>query len=100
MSGGDLANPILNGPYGAPEAYFELGPGGPTGVVRAGRRPSESFIPIPVARKGRGGPATAGEQQSFDADVTGERRELNSLINDIRRQVELGGPGATRGSPR
>ncbi|MEJ7845184.1 MAG: DEAD/DEAH box helicase family protein [Acidimicrobiales bacterium] len=88
MSGGDLANPILNGPYGAPEAYFELGPGGPTGVVRAGRRPSESFIPIPVARKGRGR-ATAGEQQSFDADVTGERRELNSLINDIRRQVEL-----------
>jgi type III restriction enzyme len=80
-----LANPILNSPYLPPEAHFELGPSGPTGEVLPGRRPSESFVPIPVQRKGRGKMA---EQGQMDFDVTGERREANTLINDIRREVE------------
>jgi hypothetical protein len=44
----DLSNPILNSPYEPPAAHFELGDHGPTGKVLAGRRPSESFIPVPV----------------------------------------------------
>ncbi len=51
-----------------------------------GRRPSESFIPVPPTRKGRG---RGGEQQLLDFDATGERREQNTLINDIRGHVEL-----------
>lgn len=86
MSSADLSNPILNSPYDAPEAHFELGDTGPTGKVLPGRRPSESFIPIPVGAK-QGG---KGKQQTIeiDFDVTGERRQVNPLINDIRREVE------------
>ncbi len=49
-----------------------------------GRRPSESFVPVPATRKGK-----TSDQQALDFDTTGERRETNSLINDIRREVEL-----------
>lgn len=56
----------------------------PTGRILPGRRPSKSHIPIPVRRKERRG----SEQGVFDFDITGERREQNSLINDIRREVE------------
>jgi type III restriction enzyme len=77
-----LSNPILNSPYQPPESHFELGPQGPTGTILPGRRPSESFIPIPATRKAR------STQQTIDFDATGERREQNSLINDIRREVE------------
>jgi type III restriction enzyme len=79
-----LANPILNSPYEPPEAHFELGPKGPTGVVLPGRRQSESFIPVPAPRKGK----RDGDQIALDFDATGERREANSLINGIRREVE------------
>jgi len=41
---------------------------------------------LPVAARGA---TDEPEQQGFDFDVTGERRELNSLINDIRARVEL-----------
>jgi type III restriction enzyme len=88
---GSLENPILNSPYEAPAQHFVLGPHGPTGEIRAGRRPSESFIPIPVGRRRRGKPAAAPElteQTALDFDVTGERREVNSLINDVRARVE------------
>lgn len=81
-----LGNPILNSPYTPPEAHFELGPNGPTGKVLTGRRPSESFIPVPPSRKGR---KQDTAQTQIDFDVTGERREQNSLINDIRQRVEL-----------
>ncbi|MGH3191869.1 MAG: hypothetical protein ACRDOL_32425, partial [Streptosporangiaceae bacterium] len=37
----DLSNPIINSPYDPPESHFEIGPAGPTGVLLAGRRPSE-----------------------------------------------------------
>jgi type III restriction enzyme len=80
-----LANPIINTPYDPPDRYFEIGPNGPTGKLLTGRRPSESFIPIPTSRKGRKGEA---DQEALDFDVTGERREKNSLINEIRREVE------------
>ena len=81
-----IDNPILNSPYEQPDRYYEVGPQGPTGEVRDGRRPSESFIPIAVSRKGR---KAQGEtvQESFDFDATGERREKNNLINDVRRDV-------------
>ena len=83
-----IANPILNSPYDPPERHFEVGPHGPTGKIKVGRRPSESFIPIAVARKGKkvGG---GGTQQTIDFDLTGERREKNSLINELRRDVDL-----------
>ena len=81
----DLSNPIINGPYDPPSRYFEIGSQGPTGVVQEGRRPSESFIPIASTKKGA---RVAAVQESLDFDVTGERRETNSLINDLRREVE------------
>jgi type III restriction enzyme len=82
MADADLSNPILNSPYAPPERHFELGPSGPTGEVREGRRPSESWIPVPASQKGH------DAQQTLDFDVMGNRRDENTLINDIRREVE------------
>lgn len=79
----DLSNPIINSPYEPPNAYFEIGSAGPTGRLVPGPRPSESYIPVPLSKK-----ATQDGQQAFDFDITGERREQNTLINDIRREVE------------
>ncbi|KQU67585.1 BPTD_3080 family restriction endonuclease [Phycicoccus sp. Root101] len=81
-----IDNPILNSPYEQPDRYYEIDSQGPTGEVREGRRPSESFIPIAVSRKGQKGKGDS-VQGSFDFDATGERREKNSLINDVRRDV-------------
>ena len=81
-----IDNPILNSPYEQPDRYYEIGPQGPTGKIRDGRRPSESFIPIAMTKKGRRD-KDGYEQVEIDFDVTGERRERNSLINDIRREV-------------
>ena len=81
-----IDNPILNGPYDVPSRHYEIGPSGPTGVIVESRRPSESFIPIAVSKKGKKG-TDGSEQEAFDFDLTGERREKNSLINDIRRDV-------------
>jgi type III restriction enzyme len=80
----DIGNPIINSPYEPPQRHFEIGPHGPTGLLKPGRRLSESFIPVPVTRKGRG----RHVQQELDFDITGERREANTLINDIRVVVE------------
>ncbi len=92
---GDDFGPILNSPYLAPDRHFVIGPHGPTGAIKAGRRPSESFIPIPAPRRG----AASGEQVAIDFDLTGERIEPNQLINEIRYRVELwrarGYPGVT-----
>ena len=84
MAAADLTNPILNSPFRPPEAHFEIGPQGPTGAIASGRRPSESWIPLPPKRKGK----KAVEQETFDFDTTGERRQRNELINDIRFEVE------------
>jgi type III restriction enzyme len=79
-----IVSPILNGPYDPPAGHFELAnSGGITGIVLPGRRPSESFIPLPAKKKGK------SAQAELNFDVTGERIEENSLINDIRREVEL-----------
>lgn len=86
MSSG-IDNPIQNGPYDAPDRHYEIGPSGPTGVIIDGRRPTESFIPIAVTRKGKEG-VDGPEREGFDFDLTGERREKNSLINDIRCDVD------------
>ena len=94
-----LENPILNSPYEPPERHFVLGPQGPTGEIKVGRRPSESFIPIPVGRRSKTPGSDASEQAALDFDVTGERREANSLINDLRVRVDrwraLGYPRVT-----
>jgi type III restriction enzyme len=82
-----LNNPILNRPYDAPGRYFELGPRGPTGVIKDGRRPSESLIPIAASRKGTT-QSDGSVQVALDVELTAERRERNDLINDLRREVE------------
>ncbi len=69
-----IDNPILNSPYEQPDRHYEVGPNGPTGVIKDGRRPSESFIPIAVTKKGKKGEPV---QETIDFDVTGERRERN-----------------------
>lgn len=84
---GSITNPILNAPYEPPDQYFDMGPTGPTGTVRDGRRPSESWVPIAATKKGRGGRDNTA-QQEIEFDLTGERRERNELINDLRRDVE------------
>jgi type III restriction enzyme len=76
-----IENPILNSPYEPPAKHFELGPDGPTGEINDGRRLSESFVPVPSSQKGK------GAQAALDFDATGERREQNTLINDIRFEV-------------
>ncbi len=80
-----IVNPILNSPYEQPDRYFDIGPSGPTGEVKVGRRPSESYIPIAVTKKTK----KRADQPEIDFDLTGERREKNSLINDLRREVGL-----------
>jgi type III restriction enzyme len=85
---GTIDNPILNSPYEQPDRYYEVGPTGPTGEIKDGRRPSESFIPIAISKKSQ------QVQQSLDFDPTGERREKNTLINDIRRDVAAWRRGA------
>jgi len=82
-----LSNPILNRPYDVPTRYFELGPHGPTGVIKDGRRPSESLIPIAASRKGAR-KEDGSVQVTLDVELTAERRERNPLINDLRREVE------------
>ncbi|MXW57574.1 MAG: restriction endonuclease [Acidimicrobiia bacterium] len=80
-----MENPVLNSPFEEPKAHFEIGTHGPTGDVLEGRRPSESFIPVPTPKKRK----KTGEQGQLDFDATGERIEKNALINDVRREVEL-----------
>lgn len=82
-----LSNPILNRPYDVPTQYFQLGPHGPTGVIKEGRRPSESLIPIAASRKGTR-KADGSVQVTLDVELTAERRERNTLINDLRREIE------------
>jgi type III restriction enzyme len=81
---GQIDNPVINAPYDPPVQHFEIGPNGPTGDIKDGRRPSESFIPIARTKKD-----AKSTQQEIDFDLTGERRQRNSLINDLRRDVDL-----------
>jgi type III restriction enzyme len=82
-----IVSPILNGPYDPPSMHYVMGVHGRTDEVKHGRRPSESFIPIAHARKGKVG--TDGTVQGpLDFDLTGERRERNEFVNDLRKEVE------------
>ena len=82
-----VANPILNPPYDPPNRHYEIGSQGRTDVVKDGRRPSESFIPIAATRKGKRA-IDGTTQDALDFDITGERRERNPFVNDLRREVE------------
>lgn len=62
-----IDNPILSSPYAPPSRHYEVGQNGPTGVTKDGRRPSESWIPIAVARKGHKGEPT---QETIDRRAT------------------------------
>ena len=103
MPDSPLENPVICSPFEVPAQHFELGKDGPTGRILDGRRPSESFVPVPKPRRaGRRRNEANGVddgQEALNFDVTGERRERNSLINDIRREVDLwrarGYPGVT-----
>ena len=44
--------------------------------------------PVPVSRKGR---RQRHIQEALDFDITGERRQTNTLINDVRRRSSGGG---------
>ncbi|HUY09176.1 MAG TPA: DEAD/DEAH box helicase family protein [Candidatus Dormibacteraeota bacterium] len=84
MSAQSIANPIICSPYDPPGEHFELGLHGPTGKLLSGRRPSESFIPVPLPKKGR----KESVQEALDFDATGERRERNTFVNDVRFEVD------------
>ena len=81
-----LANPVINSPYDVPSRHFEVGPAGPTGRLLDGRRPSESFIPVAPARKGRRGKDDTVQEALL---LTHEQVQRNSLINELRREVEI-----------
>lgn len=81
-----LADPVLNGPYDPPSRYFELGRKGPTGIVREGRRTSESFIPVPQPKKKRTAKDAEDEQLEFTLR-TDEQVQVNHLINNLRDHV-------------
>ena len=85
-----LSNPILNGPYDPPSRYFEIGPTGPTGKILDGRRPSESYLPIARTKKrGKIPSPDPSTQDELEFELTGERPDKNTLINDLRREVEI-----------
>lgn len=86
MTGAGVANPISNGPYDPPSLHYGIGRHERTDEVKEGCRPSESFIPIAASRKGKVG--TDGLiQTALDFDATGERRERNTFVNDLRKEV-------------
>ncbi|WP_409349974.1 BPTD_3080 family restriction endonuclease [Rathayibacter soli] len=80
-----LANPILNSPYRVPKRHFVVGKQGPTGEIAEKRRPSEFFMPIPLAKKGKKG--ANHEQLEFDLEGTKERSERNDLVEMLRLEV-------------
>jgi hypothetical protein len=51
---------------------------------------------VPIAQAKKSGGGAAGFQDELDFDVTGERRQANPLINDLRTAVDL---WRTRGYP-
>ena len=73
-----IDNPILNSPYEQPDRHFEVGPNGPTGEIKDGRRPSESFIPVAVAKKGKKG------EPAGDDRLRRHRRAAGAQLADQR----------------
>ncbi len=87
-----IDNPILNSPYEQPDRYYEVGPKGPTGGIRDGRRPSESFIPIAMSKKGK------DAEQVPDFLVRLKRRDHGDVVRTLI--IEVSGshksPGPTK----
>ena len=87
MSTAALANPVINSPYEEPWQYFEIGPNGPTGELKPGRRPSEFFIPVPKPKKGK---ATKTQDALFEGlEITGEKITRNDAIDQLRQEVGI-----------
>ena len=80
-----LLNPILNTPYDEPSRHFELIQGVPSGNVLTGRRPSQSFVPVPAPKKGK----SVGNSQPVELDIftTKERVAGNDAIDQLRDEV-------------
>lgn len=77
-----IANPVINGPYDEPHRHFKFDSDGITDEIVEGRRRSEYFIPVPQTKK-------RGAQLQFDPEWTADRIRPNTLVNDIRAQVDL-----------
>lgn len=85
-----IDNPVLNGPFDEPSRYWMLDEHGQlTTDIASGRRASDNWIPVPAQRKGRGTAvlATLAFQDELDVTRTGERRDVNSTINQLRDEV-------------
>lgn len=103
-----MTDPVLNGPYDPPAQHFVIGREGPTGEIRQGRRPSESYIPVaPVRKRGRSkkaAPPSSDGREQLSLGLVEETRQENSLINELRVDVanwrEGGYPGTTATSAK
>jgi type III restriction enzyme len=101
-----IDNPVLNRPYDVPARHWMLDEHGAlTSDIALKRRPSESWIPVPRQRKGRAAAQpTLGIQDELDVTRTGERRDVNDLINRLRDDVAAwrasGYPGVTATTAR
>jgi len=77
-------SPVINSPFRKPERHYVLNDdGSPSGVIRAGRRPSAYFVPIPPAKK-----KGKAKQAELALEGGGERVTQSDFINEIRSLVE------------
>ena len=92
MSATVIDNPVLNGPFDPPSRHWMLdGAGQLTDDIAPKRRPSESWIPVPRQRKGRGRAVQEmlAIQDELDVTRTGERRNVNDQVNRLRADVDI-----------
>ncbi|SFA97086.1 type III restriction enzyme [Cellulomonas marina] len=84
-----IDNPVLNRPYDEPSRHWMQDAAGHlTRDIAPRRRPSESWVPVPQVRKGRSVAAAALlVQDELDVTLTGERKDVNSQINQLRAEV-------------
>ncbi|MFE6081089.1 BPTD_3080 family restriction endonuclease [Streptomyces virginiae] len=81
-----IENPIINSPYDEPVLHWELDERGqPTGNKASGRRPSETWMPVPRARKGRRTYGGVQHELAFDGIL--EERRGQDVIGNIRNEV-------------
>ena len=88
-----IENPIINTPFAEPRRHFKFDETGITNEIVEERRLSSYFIPIAQAQR-----KTA--QLSLLDEWNSERIAENTLINEVRREVEIwrtvGRPGITK----
>src|SRR5689334_7462498 len=81
-----IENPIINSPFKEPSHHWELDDRGhPTGEKARGRRPSETWMPVPRSRKGRKTKGGVQHELTFDGIV--EERKGQDAIGNIRTEV-------------